>query len=163
MYPIDVFPLEATIVGVAVLSLLGFWVAHEDDSARPLGLVSLPIVAVTGWCWFDSMPEWTAWVIAIATALVFIYGMLSDESKDDRWHYGALFLALFGKLLIWTVPLIWDVLTGEVEVKLQGWMILILVLGIAIGVALGFSDRFRNRLRGWLPSSRPTAASAPVT
>ena len=166
MYPIELLPVWQTVVGVVVFGVMTYWVAMLDKSARVFGLASLAIVLISGWCWFSSLPEWTAWLTLTAVIGLFLIGMNRSEDKDDKWHFGALAVALFSKLAMWTVPFIWDVLTGKVDVKfqLQGWMILVLLVGVAIGVTLGFSERFRSRVQRWIRRGRiPEPSTQPAT
>lgn len=143
MYPIDVFSLWSTIVGVIVFGALGYWVADRDNSARPFGLTALPIALVSGWCWFTSLPEWTAWATASAAVVLFIIGMFSPEDKDDKWHYGAVVVAVFGKLIAFVAVQLWPVLTGQVEVPV--WALLLLILFAMLTIASWRSER----VRGW--------------
>ena len=143
MYPIDAFPLMATIAGVIVFGILGYWVADKDDSARPFGLTALPIALTSGWCWFASLPEWTAWATVSVALVLFLVGMFSPEDKDDKWHYGAVLVALVGKLVAYLAVQLWPVLTGQVEVPV--WMLLALILF----AMLTFASWRSERVRGW--------------
>ena len=139
-YPISTFPYALTIVGVGVTVALGLWVAHKDQSARPIGLVAfMPIVFVTGWTWFRVLPEWTAWLSAVAVAVLFIVGMTKHEDKDDKWHYGALVVALFGKLVFWFLPWLWSLVTNDFTIKGPVFLLILALVGlVAIGVWIGW-------------------------
>lgn len=142
MYPITFYPLWETIIAVIVLGALGYWVADKDNSARPLGLMALPIAMVTGWTWFTSQPAWTAVVVASVTTLLFLVGMTRDENKDDHWHYGAVAVALFGKLVTWFLPWLWLVLSGQVNVPV--WILALLILITLFSIATWRSERARS-------------------
>ena len=163
MYPIELLPLKATIIGVIALCGLGYWVADKDNSARPFGLTAAPVALVTGWCWFASLPEWTAWVTASAAIALFIIGMLRPEDKDDVWHYGAVLVALAGKLIAYLAVQLWPVLTGQVKVPV--WLLFLLILFALLTIASWKSERVRgwgqqigNRLRK-SPAPEPSNAT----
>lgn len=161
MYPVDVFPFWATLIGVIALGALGYWVADKDNSARPFGLTALPIAMVSGWCWFASLPEWTAWTTASAAVVLFLIGMVSSEDKDDRWHYGAVLVALVGKLAAYLAVQLWPVLTGQVEVPV--WLLFLLILITMLTIASWRSERVRGlgqRFSGRLHKSPAPAPSS---
>lgn len=147
MYPITFIPLWLTIVGVIVAVGLSYWVAHEDNSARPLGLGAVFISLVTASSWVISLPAWTAVVVIIATFGLFIVGMLVPETIDDWFHYGAVFVAVFGKLVIGLLPLIWAVLSGEVTVPV---IVLVLLVLVAIVGFVGWRSERVQHLVGRL-------------
>ena len=148
-YPISMFPYTLTFVGVIVTTALALWVAKKDQSARPVGLVALmPIVFVTGWTWFRDLPEWTAWATLLGVLVLFIVGMTRHESKDDIWHYGALTVALFGKLLCWFLPWLLSFILSDFAIK--GPVLLFLLIVLAI-FALGFYIAERRRRRNYEP------------
>jgi hypothetical protein len=143
------FPFTLTIVGVIVATALALWVAKKDQSARPVGLVALvPIVFVTGWTWFRDLPEWTAWTTLLVVLVLFIVGMLRDESRDDAWHYGAMAFALFGKLLCWFLPWLLSIIMNDYAIK--GPVLLFLLIAAAL-IALGFYIAERRRRRDYEP------------
>lgn len=156
IYPISMFPYTLTIVGVIVTTALALWVAKKDQSARPVGLAALvPIVLVTGWTWFRSLPEWTAWLTLVVVLVLFIIGMTRDETNDDRWHYGALFVALFGKLVFWFLPWLWSVITDDFTIKGPVILLILALIGlIAIGVWIG------HRMWSHHSQTEPEAATA---
>jgi len=142
MYPITFIPLWASIVGVIAAVMLSYWVADEDNSARPLGLGAVFISLVTATCWVTSLPAWTAVVVILTTLALFLVGMLASDRIDDWFHYGAMLVALFGKLVAGLLPLLWGVLTGEVTIPV---IVLVLLVLFAVVGFLGWrSERFRR-------------------
>jgi hypothetical protein len=147
MYPITNIPIWLTIVGVIVAIGLSYWVANKDNSARPLGLGAVFISLVTASSWFISLPGWTAVVVIIATLSLFIVGMLAPETIDDPFHYGAVFVAVFGKLVAGSLPLIWARLTGEVtvpEVTVPVFVLALLLIVAFVGFLRWRSKRLQH-------------------
>lgn len=157
-YPISMFPYTLTFVGVIVATVLALWVAKKDQSSRPVGLIALvPIVFVTGWTWFRDLPEWTAWTTLVVVLVLFIIGMTRSETKDDAWHYGALGVALFGKLLCWFFPWLLSVIMNDYAIK--GPILLFLLIAAAF-IGLGVYIGWRMWQRGYVHVPDPEPASA---
>lgn len=160
MYPIETFSWFAVLIGVLFLLGLTLWVFWKEGSPRVIGLTAIPISAATAWCWFGELDESTAWVIPALTLALFVIGMFKPDERDDRWHLGAMIVALFGKLLCWTAAALWPVLTGQVEVPV--WLLAALISVIVIGFACWRSERVRGwgrRSYNWL-RREPTAQPA---
>lgn len=156
-YPINFLPATASITIVLVLTLAAYWVATKDQSPRPLGLIAFPVVGISGWTWFTHLPEWTAWVTFILVTALFVIGMFRDEAHDNKWHYGALAVALFGKMVMGFAPVLTDVLNGEVTVN--GWTIAF-ILGFLVAVILIVTTQLGRRL---LNRADPAPSHAPTT
>lgn len=145
MYPITGINPMAIIACVLILAGLSLWVGRKDRSARPLGLIALPIAGLIGWTWFTDRPEWTAWMTLLGATLLFIIGMTRDEKNDDLWHYGALFVALFGKSIFWVIPEIGRLISGEVRFPI--WVLLI-ILGLTAFVVTSIrSPKLRGAIK----------------
>lgn len=142
LYPL---PIDNWMVGAIalILTLVGLWAYRNDGLPHSLGNMALPIVFVTAFGWFTDMPEAAAWAVAsVATALWFV-GMLMPARRDDAWHFGALAVAWLGKLVAWTLPWFWAILTGQVTVPL---VVLLLLIALAVvGIAGWRSEKVRNR------------------
>lgn len=157
-YPISMFPYTLTFLGVIATVALALWVANKDQSARPIGLAALvPIVLVTGWTWFRDLPEMTAWATLVVVLALFIIGMTRDESKDDRWHYGAMAVALFGKLLCWFLPWLLSVIMNDYAI--EGPVLLFLLIAVAL-IGLGLFIGYRRWQHGYVHDDEPEPASA---
>lgn len=154
MYPITTFPMWATIIGALALMGVGYWVADRDNSGRPLGQAALPIVLISGWTWFTTLPEWTAWLALIATVVLFVAGMFRDS---PMWHYGAMAVALVGKLIMWALPWLWRALTGQVTIPT--WVLLLLIILAVLGIAAWRSDKVRHGLERAVNRTRPEATT----
>ena len=151
----DYYPLGLPWWGVLLIGLaftgVGAWSYMKDGIPHSLGNMALPVVFVTAFGWCTNMPEATAWIVASVTAALWFIGMLMPSERDDAWHFGALFVAWFGKLAAWTLPGIWAVLTGQVTVPLV--VLLLLVVLAVVGIAGWRSEKVRNKLgnaRGYL-------------
>lgn len=130
LYPIELFSTIETVVGVAIALALAFWVAWKDQSARPIGFAAVMIGLVTSMCWFTSVSEELSWFTLFLVGIMFVTGMTAEDRYDDRWHYLALGIALFGKALLMLIPIIWDVLMGEVPgMPVLVFMLLIVLTG----------------------------------
>ncbi len=132
LYPIELFSTIETVIGVTIALVLAFWVAKKDQSARPIGFAAVMIGLVTTMCWFTNVSEELSWFTLFLIGISFITGMTAEDAYDDRWHYLALGIALFGKAVLALIPMIWDVLMGEVP----GMPVLVFVLLVALTGAL---------------------------
>lgn len=159
---IEYYPLQLAWWAILLIGLgltgAGLWAYVKDGLPSSLGQAALPVSFLTAFGWFTGLPEATAWFVASLAVGLWFIGMVMQtlHKSDDWWHYGALAVAWFGKLIISAFPYLWDLLTGKAEITIYGWVI-VLLIGLLVGVALLLSGSFRRRMKRTF-SRRPSTA-----
>jgi hypothetical protein len=139
--PDNYYPLmvEWWVILLLVIALLAYGGLAYRKHGQPdsFGLVALPIVALTAFGWFGGIPLFWVGVVIITVFVMVMIGLIVPDSKDDKWHYGALFVALFGKLIPWVFVWLISVVTVEHSVKMPvQLLIFLLVVAVIIGAFL---------------------------
>jgi hypothetical protein len=159
MHSIYPLPFEWWVILLTALVLTGaaIWAYARDLQPYTLGLVALPIAPLTAFGWFEKQPLWTAVIVVILTAALYVIGMLAPSEKDDPWHFGALAVALLGKLLIWALAFVGEFLASDVNSPVWLWLIsgaiFFAVVVTVVGSVVKAFRRFVPRRRSATPAA----------
>lgn len=131
-------------VWIVTAATMAYWVAHKDQSARPLGAIATLVIApITALTWFSELPVWWAALVILATAALCLVGMFMPDSKDNWWHYVALVVALFGKAVIAGVVATWGM---NVPLLVVIGLAMVIIVLVAMVVRLSRSTRVNAKL-----------------
>lgn len=144
-------PVWLSIFLVLVLVAMAWWVFYEDGSPRPLGAFGVVLAGLTGLAWFTWLPFWTALVLILVAMALFVTGMLvgrKSTKKDNFWHYGALGIGIFGKMVCAFFPWLFGIMDGSLQVS--KWVLALLLIAAVLGIGLGIVVASSSRVRGWV-------------
>jgi len=130
-------PWWADLLVVLTMLIVTLPAAIKLKSSVPYGSIAILIALYLGVMTFTSMsPLWTIF-LALMVATLYAIGLKKDDNNDDKWHFGALLLALVGKAILAAGPVAWNAVNGT-QVPIWTWL---LVGGV---VALFFMSRSRR-------------------